>query len=524
MFLLGDGSSSSRVFAAMSGVTGLLRLRAPVGLLWLFWLVTGRARALDPVVAATSQGLVRGVAAGANTTAFFGVPFAAAPARFEDAAAPTAWAGTRDASRPAAKCAQGAAGEGSEDCLYLNAWSSMVPGRPVMFYVHGGGFVGGSATTVAANLTRATGSVVFAPQYRLGVFGFFDVASAGEPRNPGLGDQLAALRWVGANAAAFGGDANRVMIFGCSAGGASVAHLLVAEGAVGLFRAAALESPGGHQGWMADGARSDDDFVDPALLAANSRAVALDLGCGGVDDAACLGAADRSSVAAAAEGRRFAPALARRRPRGARSFDGVETPLGRLRAGDWRRVPVIVGGQSCESCGAAEAALGPYGAVDEAAYVSALEAQFRGAAVDAAAVEALYAPRVAKEGRWRAFARVLSDSGHACSSQLHARAVAGNATFAYYFDEPGASSHGQDESFLLDDRGGALALDMARWWASLGADLDPNAHANRGAPTWPSYREAGAPVMGLADEPAMRADDDTARPECDFWAPYLGFY
>ncbi|EGB03211.1 hypothetical protein AURANDRAFT_7103, partial [Aureococcus anophagefferens] len=132
---------------------------------------------------------------------------------------------------------------GSEDCLYVNAYSTMVPGRPVMVYVHGGGFVSGAATRSAANLTRLTGSVVFAPQYRLGVLGFF----GGD--NRGLGDQLRALAWVRDNCAAFGGDPARVMVFGVSAGGASVAHLLVEPRAAGLFSAAALESPGGHQGW-----------------------------------------------------------------------------------------------------------------------------------------------------------------------------------------------------------------------------------------------------------------------------------
>ena len=311
--------------------------------------LAGAASALDPLVALTKQGAVRGAPAAANVTEFLGIPFAAPPLRFADAAAAAPWNGTR-ASRPPAECAQ--ASGGSEDCLYVNAYSTMVPGRPVMVYVHGGGFVSGAATRSAANLTRLTGSVVFAPQYRLGVLGFF----GGD--NRGLGDQLRALAWVRDNCAAFGGDPARVMVFGVSAGGASVAHLLVEPRAAGLFSAAALESPGGHQGWMAPGARPDDDFAAPAVVANASAAAAAALGCA-LDDVACLRAAPLAALLAAAKDARFAPSLARARPADDRSADGVETPLGLIRAGAWTRVPVIVGGQSCESCGAAEALFGP---------------------------------------------------------------------------------------------------------------------------------------------------------------------
>lgn len=472
--------------------------------------LAGGASALDPLVALTKQGAVRGAPAAANVTEFLGIPFAAPPLRFADAAAAAPWNGTR-ASAPPAECAQ--ASGGSEDCLYVNAYSTMVPGRPVMVYVHGGGFVSGAATRSAANLTRLTGSVVFAPQYRLGVLGFF----GGD--NRGLGDQLRALAWVRDNCAAFGGDPARVMVFGVSAGGASVAHLLVEPRAAGLFSAAALESPGGHQGWMAPGARPDDDFAAPAVVANASAGAAAALGCA-VDDFSCLRAAPLAALLAAAKGARFAPSLSRARPADDRSADGVETPLGLIRAGSWTRVPVIVGGQSCESCGAAEAAFGPERDVSSDEYTSALARHFTGAAVDAAAIASRYAGRAAREGRWRAFARILSDSGHACSSQLHARALAANTTFAYYFSEPGASAHGQDESYLLDAGRGddALAVDMASWWARLGA---------AGAPVdwWPPFLAPGDRVMGLHEAPALVANDDTHRPECDdFWAPWLGFY
>ena len=115
------------------------------------------------------------------------------------------------------------------------------------------GFVGGAATT-AWNLSRTTGSVVFSIQYRLGVMGFFSTGDS--PDHLGMQDQQFALRWIKDNARAFGGDASRVMIFGCSAGGASVAGHLVLPASAGLYHAAGIESPGGHQGWMGDVRRS----------------------------------------------------------------------------------------------------------------------------------------------------------------------------------------------------------------------------------------------------------------------------
>ena len=149
-----------------------------------------------------------------------------------------------------------------EDCLFINAFAPSAAAataqpaaelKPVLVHIHGGGFVGGAATT-AWNMSKTTGSVVFSIQYRLGVMGFF---STGEtPDHLGMQDQQFALRWVKDNARAFGGDASRVMIFGCSAGGASVAGHLVLPDSAGLYHAAGIESPGGHQGWMGDVRRS----------------------------------------------------------------------------------------------------------------------------------------------------------------------------------------------------------------------------------------------------------------------------
>jgi len=142
----------------------------------------------------------------------------------------------------------------SEDCLYLNVWTpdrSLGSNLPVMFWIHGGAFVSGSGSDEiydGAALARQ-GVVVVTFNYRLGPFGFLahPLLSAESPQNIsgnyGLLDQVAALRWVQRNIHEFGGDPDRVTIFGQSAGAASVSLLLVNPPARGLFHAAILQSP-----------------------------------------------------------------------------------------------------------------------------------------------------------------------------------------------------------------------------------------------------------------------------------------
>jgi para-nitrobenzyl esterase len=144
----------------------------------------------------------------------------------------------------------------SEDCLSLNIWTPRSgrptghPGLPVMVWIHGGAFEGGSASS---NLTDGTklmrhGVVVVTFNYRVGLLGFLahpDLAREtpdGSNGNYGFMDQLAALRWVQDNIAAFGGDPTNVTAFGHSAGGISIGWLITSAGARGLFHRAILES------------------------------------------------------------------------------------------------------------------------------------------------------------------------------------------------------------------------------------------------------------------------------------------
>jgi para-nitrobenzyl esterase len=221
--------------------------------------------ALSPALAQDAQltrplkvtgGQIAGVRDGA-LNAYLGIPFAAAPVgslRWRAPQAIVPWQGVREARNFSPACAQTAAwlpNPKSEDCLYLNVWApEKARHLPVIVWIHGGGYYGGTAAQPlynGANLAKR-GAIVVTLNYRLGIFGFFahpeltaespDKASG----NQGILDQIAALRWVKDNIAAFGGDPGRVTIVGESAGGESVAILVASPLTKGLFQRAIAES------------------------------------------------------------------------------------------------------------------------------------------------------------------------------------------------------------------------------------------------------------------------------------------
>ncbi len=214
----------------------------------------------------TSTGRVRG-ATDNGVVSYKGIPFAAAPVgdlrwRPPQPAKPSK--GVLDATRFGGDCMQkpfpgDAAPLGTppaEDCLFVNVWAPQPPASkklPVMVWIYGGGFVnGGSSPAVYDGSHFARHGLVFVSfNYRLGRFGFFahPALTKEDPSGPlgnyGYMDQIAALKWVRANIAAFGGDASDVTIFGESAGGGSVLTLMTSPMAKGLFKRAVVESGGG---------------------------------------------------------------------------------------------------------------------------------------------------------------------------------------------------------------------------------------------------------------------------------------
>ena len=215
----------------------------------------------DAVVISTRLGDVQGLHQ-SGTLHFRSLPYAQSPTgdlRFKAPQPPEAWTGVRDATQFPNRCIQAAdgglfgeaIGALSEDCLYLNVVTPSTEGshRPVMFWIHGGGFTQGSANGYDGSMLASQGDVVVvAINYRLGLLGFLDLSTLGEDyagsANNGMLDQVAALRWVQNNIADFGGDPGNVTIFGESAGGASVLTLLATPSADGLYHKAIAHSPG----------------------------------------------------------------------------------------------------------------------------------------------------------------------------------------------------------------------------------------------------------------------------------------
>ena len=230
---------------------------ATVVALHLAGLAAGAAQAAEPTAAVkVTGGEIAGTRHGAMRT-YLGVPFAAPPVgalRWRAPQAVPPWQGVKQATSYSAACAQTAVwvtNPKSEDCLYLNIWAPGKAARlPVIVWIHGGGFYGGTAAQGGfdgANLA-AHGAIVVTVNYRLGIFGFFAhpelsaESAEGASGNQGLLDQIAALRWVKSNIAAFGGDPDRVAIAGESAGGTSVLAMVVSPLAKGLFQRAIAES------------------------------------------------------------------------------------------------------------------------------------------------------------------------------------------------------------------------------------------------------------------------------------------
>jgi para-nitrobenzyl esterase len=212
--------------------------------------------ATSTVVAQTTHGPVRGAVEG-GIKVFKGVRYGAdtGPRRFQPPLPPTPWTKPADATAYGPASPQGGSEEGpqSEDCLVLNVWTPGVRDggkRPVMVYIHGGAYSGGSGSSPlydGTRLARRGDVVVVTLNHRLNVFGYGFLAKLAGPAfadsgNVGMLDLVLALRWVRDNIAEFGGDPGRVMLFGQSGGGAKIATLMAMREAKGLFHAAATMS------------------------------------------------------------------------------------------------------------------------------------------------------------------------------------------------------------------------------------------------------------------------------------------
>ncbi len=299
-----------------------------------------------------------------GVTSFLGVPYAAPPVGNLRWRAPTehaAWTAPLDAATKGATCMQtrgtlSGSGPMSEDCLYLNVWTAKTRDadatrRPVMVFVHGGGFTAGTTSGPdydGASLA-AKGVVVVTFNYRLGQFGFLGhtalTAEDTEHRssgNYGFQDQQAVLRWVRDNAASFGGDPANVTLFGESAGSISVCAHMVAPASAGLFHKVIGESA--VCSFLITPLHDIPALPVVGSAEAQGRRFEMAVGCSGMTDlAACMRAKTAAQVLDAAP---TPVELSRYGVRYQPNIDGyvfTEAPWVSLLAGRFQRVPFITG-------------------------------------------------------------------------------------------------------------------------------------------------------------------------------------
>ncbi|WP_021599509.1 carboxylesterase/lipase family protein [Actinomadura welshii] len=509
---------------------------------------TGAPHDGDGPVAHTEYGAVRGKATG-NVRVFQGVPYAAPPVgdlRWQDPRPPAPWGDTRDATRPGPACPQGPgeipSGSKNEDCLNLNVTAPAgdpAKPRPVVVWVHGGGYYMGAGGNYTADRMAAQGDVVVVTvNYRLGVFGFFGHPGLEGSGSYGLKDQQAALSWVNRNIARFGGDPRNVTFAGQSAGGVSGCAQLTSPGARGLFGKAILQSGSCSLGWLKNfdyrGQKPDDVLLPLATVQARGRQTAADLGCTG-DDPAVIACMRKLPVD------KLMPVLSKYIHPAYGTDVLPMRPSDALRAGRFHHVPVLSGNTRDESTQSTaiydEAAAGRRRPMTEQTFNTVMSETF---GEDEKAVRAEY-PRSAYDSAALAWSAIVTDRKWVYAQNAMSRTLSRQVpVYQYEFADPHppaltpgppkmpmGAQHASELWYLfdlgglppkLDPERARLAQQMIGYWTSFAAFGDPG---RAGGPRWPLFRTTGGRtphVQSLAPGAGgIRPVDLAAEHHLPFW-------
>ena len=502
-------------------------------LIWLTFFASAAAvQATQRPIVTVTQGRVAGRVEG-SLRVFKGIPFALPPVgarRWRPPAPPARWAGTRNAAAFGPSCIQPPLSPDSvyldppramsEDCLTLNVWApAHAAHAPVVVWIHGGSLrIGGSAEPLYDGANFARRGIVFVSiNYRLGVLGWLahPALSAESPHhasgNYGLLDQIAALRWVRANVAAFGGDPGNVTAMGESAGALSVAYLLVSPLARGLFDKAILESPN----IRAFPALRRSVFGLPAAEQ-TGRAFAARLGANNLD---ALRAMDAEALIRAAVSAGF---------RAQGTIDGWALPgqiVETFDAGRQARVPVLAGFNAGEI--RSQRALLPPAPADGTAYSAEISRRY-------GTLAPAFLRRYPSSDIDGSMLAALRDAifGWAAERIVRQQAAVGQPAFLYMFDHCDTAArarnlcsfHAAELPYVFGHIGrdavlppnwprpiganeAALSETMMDYWISFARSGSPN---GTGRPIWPTYAERESfmrfsrrPVAGTDPLPGM---------------------